>query len=285
MSTATGIHISGNTLCLAHLEKLDNAYSLRGLINQRVSEVFDFDPEKEVPKSFVEELGQALESLPKPLGTLSFSLSGGLYHIQKVPLEVVGEEDRREQILWEASQTLISPVDNSAIDFIPIGRVAFWTAVRNGVIEAHETLCSALGGDCMHLCVAPLALFCAGLPARVWESGRQMAVHRDLAGSFYISVENGILIGVETAGPDASNLQRWLSLASSPHRPCKRVYLSGDIPPIDPPADLSLVEHPIFRGIDTAKLPERDRANLGHANRFALALGAGLHKLMISETS
>ena len=285
MSTATGIHISGNTLCLAHLEKLDNAYYLRGLINQRVSEAFDFDPKKEVPESFVEELRQALESLPKPLGTLSFSLSGGLYHIQKVPLEVVGEEDRREQILWEASQALISPVDNSAIDFIPIGRVAFWTAVRNGVIEAHETLCSVLGGNRMHLCVAPLALFCVGLPARVWESGRQMAVHIDPDGSFYISVENGILIGVETAGPDVSNLQRWLSLASSPHRPCKRVYLSGDIPPLEPPADLSLVAHPIFRGINTAKLPARDRAKLGHASRFALALGAGLHKLMISETS
>ena len=285
MITATGIHISGNTLRVAHLEKLDNAYYLRGLINQRVSEAFDFDPQKEVPESFVDELGQALEIFSKPLGTLSFCLSGGLYHIQKVPLEIAGKEDLREQILWEASQALISPVDNSAIDFISVGRVAFWTAVRNGVIDAHKTLCSALGETRMHLSVAPLALFCTGLPAGVWKSGRQMAVHRDPAGSFYISVENGILIGVETAGPDSSNLQRWLSLASSPHRTCKQVYLSGDIPPIDPPAGLSLAEHPIFRGIDTAQLPKRDRAKLGDASRFALAFGAGLHKLMISETS
>lgn len=281
MSTATGIHISGDTLRVAHLEKLDNAYHLRGLINQRVSEVFDFDPEKEVSQSFVEELGRALESLPKPIGTLSFCLSGGLYHIQKVPLEVAGEEDRREQILWEVSQALISPVDNSVIDFITVGRVAFWTAVRNGVIDAHETLCSALGETHLHLSVAPLALFCAGLPARVWEEGRQMAIHSDPTGSFYISVENGILIGVETSGPDSSNLQRWVSLANSPHRPCKRVYLSGDI--VDPPADLSLVEYPIFRGIDTAQLSERDRTDPGQASGFALALGAGLHKL-ISET-
>lgn len=285
MSTATGIHISGNTLRVAHIEKLDNAYYLRGLINQRVSEEFNFDPQKEVPESFVEELGQALEILSKPLGTLSFCLSDSLYHIQKVPLEVAGKEDLREQILWEASQALISPVDNSAIDIIPVGRVAFWTAVRNGVIDAHKTLCSALGETRMHLSIAPLALFCTGLPAGVWKSGRQMAVHRDPAGSFYISVENGILIGVETAGPDSENLKRWLSLASSPHRTCKQVYLSGDIPPIDPPAGLSLAEHPIFRGIDTAQLPKRDRAKLGHASRFALAFGAGLHKLMISETS
>ena len=281
MSTATGIHILGNTLRVVHLEKLDNVYYLRGLINQRVSEAFDFDPEKEVPKSFVEELGQALESLPKPIGTLSFCLSGGLYHIQKIPLEVAGEEDRREQIFWEASQTLISPIDNSVIDFIAVGRVAFWTAVRNGVIDAHETLCSALGETHLHLSVAPLSLFCAGLPARVWEAGRQMAIHSDSSGAFYISVENGILIGVETAIPDSSSLQRWFSLASSPHRPCKRVYLSGDT--VDPPADLSLAEYPIFRGIDTAQLPEQDRAKFGQASRFALALGAGLHKL-ISET-
>lgn len=283
MSTATGIHISGNTLRVVHLEKLDNAYYLRGLIDQRVSEAFDFDPEKEVPKSFVEELGQALESLPKPIGTLSFCLSGGLYHIQKIPLEVAGEEDRREQIFWEASQALISPVDNCVIDFIAVGRMAFWTAVRNGVIDAHETLCSALGETHLHLSVAPLSLFCAGLPARVWEAGRQMAIHSDASGAFYISVENGILIGVETAIPDVLSLQRWFSLASSPHRPCKRVYLSGDIQTIDPPADLSLEEHPIFRGIDTEQLPKQDRAKLGQASRFALALGAGLHKL-ISET-
>ncbi|MYB58850.1 MAG: hypothetical protein F4X51_20920 [Gemmatimonadetes bacterium] len=283
MSTATGIHISGNTLRVVHLEKLDNAYYLRGLINQRVSEAFDFDPEKEVSKSFVEELGQALESLPKPIGTLSFCLSGGLYHIQKIPLEVAGEEDRREQIFWEASQALISPVDNSVIDFIAVGRVAFWTAVRNGVIDAHETLCSALGETHLHLSVAPLALFCAGLPARVWEAGRKMAVHSDPDGSCYVAVENGILIGVETTVPNSSSLQRWFSLASSSHRPCKRVYLSGDIPAIDPPASLSLEEYPIFLGIDTAQLPKRDREELGQASRFALALGAGLHKL-ISET-
>lgn len=283
MSTATGIHISGNTLRVVHLEKLDNAYYLRGLINQRVSEAFDFDPEKEVSKSFVEELGQALESLPKPIGTLSFCLSGGLYHIQKIPLEVAGEEDRREQIFWEASQALISPVDNSVIDFIAVGRVAFWTAVRNGVIDAHETLCSALGETHLHLSVAPLALFCAGLPARVWEAGRKMAIHSDPDGSCYVAVENGILIGVETTVPNSSSLQRWFSLASSSHRPCKRVYLSGDIPAIDPPASLSLEEYPIFLGIDTAQLPKRDREELGQASRFALALGAGLHKL-ISET-
>ena len=283
MSRATGIHISGNTLRVVHLEKLDHAYCLRGLIDQRVSAAFDFDPEKEVPKSFVEELGQALESLPKPIGTLSFCLSGGLYHMQKVPLEVAGKEDRREQILWEASQALISPVDDSVIDFIVVGRVAFWTAVRNGVIDAHETLCSALGETHMHLSVAPLSLFCAGLPARVWDAGRKMAVHSDSDGSFCVSVENGILTGVETAIPDSSRLQRWFSLASSAHRPCKRVYLSGDISAIDPPTDLSLAEYPIFLGIDTAQLPAHDRAKLGQASRFALALGAGLHKL-ISET-
>ena len=279
MSVATGIHISGNTLRVAYLEKLNNAYYLKSLINQRVSAAFNFDPKKEVPKSFIEELGQVLENLPKPRGTLSFCLSGGLYHIQKVPLEVVGKEDRREQILWEASQALISPVDTSVIDFIPAGRVAFWIAVRKGVIEAHEILCRALGETRMHLTVAPLALFYAGLLTRVWEPGRQMAVHSDPSGSFYISVENGILVGVETTGQGTSYLQRWLSLASSPRRPCKRVYLSGDIRDIDPPDDLNLAEYPTFRGINTAQLSNQDRAELRHASGFALALGTVLHKL------
>ena len=132
MSRATGIHISGNTLRVVHLEKLDHAYCLRGLIDQRVSAAFDFDPEKEVPKSFVEELGQALESLPKPIGTLSFCLSGGLYHMQKVPLEVAGKEDRREQILWEASQALISSVDDSRSTLLRWGAWLFGPQYATG---------------------------------------------------------------------------------------------------------------------------------------------------------
>ncbi len=283
MSTATGIHISGNALRVVCLEKLDNTYHLRGLMNRRVSASCHFDPQAEVSEPFIRALSQAFDCLPKPLGTLSFALSAGLYHIQRVPLEVAAEEDRREQIVWEVSQVLISSIDDSAIDFLPVGRAAFWTAVRNGVIHAHETLCHALGETRMHLTVAPLALFYAGLSSRVWEPGRQMAVHPNLAGSFCIFVENGILIAVETTGSSTSNLQHWLSLARL-HPSCKRIYLSEDITDRDPSTELSFAEYPTFRGINTARLPKQDRAELRHPGKFALALGAATHSLSSNLT-
>ena len=264
MSTATGIHISDNTLRVVCLEKLGQVYHLKGLLTQRVSVSCDFD--SAVPEPFVEALREACDRLPKPLGTLSFSLSD--YHIQKVPLEVASAEDRREQVLWEASQALISPLDDFEIDFVAAGRAAFWIAIRKEVIGTYEALCHALGQTRAHLTASPFALFHAGLIARVWQPGPQLSVHRDSAGSFCISVENGVLTAVGTD---------WHAVA---RLPCKRVYLSGDRTDIAPSAERDFVAYPTFRGINTARLPNRDRAELEHPGKFALALGAAAHNLL-----
>ena len=253
MNTATGIHILGDSLRVVCIEKSDDAYRLKGLSARRVSASWAFNTE--VPEPFVKALHAALDRLPEPLGPLAFALSAGLYHIQKVPLEVASEEDRREHMLWEASQALISPIDNFEIDFMPAGRVAFWTAIRKDIIHAHATLGRALGQPRIHLIAAPLALFYAGRIAGIWQPGPRVAVHRDSANSVCIAVKNGVLTAVDAPG-----------------RPtCNRVYLSADKPHI---ADRDFIAYPAFRNIDTSRLPPSDRVALDHPGKFALALGA-----------
>lgn len=261
MNTATGIHISGDSLRVVCVEKSDDAYYLRGLLTQRVSASWAFDTE--VPEPFVNALRAALDRLPAPLGPLSFALSDGLYHIQKVPLEVASKKDRREQIAWEAAQTLISPLDEFEIDFMPAGRAAFWTAVRKGVISAHEALGHALGNPRVHLIAAPLALFYAGRIAGIWRPGPQVVVRRDSANSFCIAVKNGVLTAVAAHARPA----------------CNRVYLSADKPHIASSAERDVVAYPTFCGINTSLLPRGDRAELEHPGKFALALGAVAHDL------
>ncbi len=256
MNTATGIHISGDSLRVVCVEKSGDAYCLKGLLTERVSASWSLG---EVPEPFVKALRAALDRLPEPLGALSFALSDGLYHIQKVPLEVASEEDRREQIAWEASQALISPVDEFEIDFMPAGRAAFWTAIRKDIIRAHAALCETR----IHLIAAPLALFYAGRIAGIWQSGSRVALRRDSANSFCIAVKNGVLTAVDARVRPA----------------CNRVYLSADKPNIAPSADRDFVAYPTFRGIDTARLPHKDRSELDRPGAFALALGAAAHDL------
>lgn len=97
--------------------------------------------------------------LPDQRDTLVITLSGGLFHIQRVPLEVAAEPDRQLQIHWEASQVLIDDIDNYIIDFQPAGRIAFWTAIRATVTQSLTAYFSELGYEHVHFKTEPLALY------------------------------------------------------------------------------------------------------------------------------
>lgn len=298
MSTALGIHISEQCLRVVYLEKSEDSYSLKDVFNQAISTPFDFNQDTDPPESLINEFTQALESkLPHALPSISFALTGGLYHIQKVPLEVAGKEDRKDQIVWETTQALISPPQDAIIDFIPAGRVAFWIAVHKRVVEIHERLCRDLGDVSLSFTVEPLALFYAGKATNVWQPGRQAAIHLTMPWSSFVSVEDGLLTAAETVRtPKYSNtqihqIQQWISgdLAGSPRRsPHNEVFLSGQAKDIsqndiNSTSDTNLTEYPGLRDIDTTQL--QNQAQLDHSppSTYTVAIGAATHNIVQAE--
>jgi hypothetical protein len=294
MSITTGIQISKNNLRLVCLENKKNTYHLLGLVERHLSDT-SITPSILDADTLCKELGQALKNLPAPLDKLAFSLPGGLYHIQKIPLEVASEDDRRDQIAWEASQALIAPPKDYVIDFVPAGRVAFWTAVRKRIIDLLTTVSETIGARATHITIEPIALFHAGLQANAWGPGRQTVVHLDSPWSSFVSVENGTLIAAETVRANdtatqlsSSQIQRirqWVSgdLAGSPRRPqYRQVYLSGQAVDISA-ADINLspeiapTEYPAFAGLETNQLPEQ--TDQDHPGKYAIAVGAAIHSL------
>jgi len=98
-------------------------------------------------------------NVPNVTETVIVTLGGGFFHIQKVPLEVASEADRKTQILWEAEQVLIGGTDQYVIDFLPTGRIAFWTAIRTEIIEKYTHTLTELGYKSVHFIPEPLALY------------------------------------------------------------------------------------------------------------------------------
>ena len=295
MSTSTGIHILGNTLNVVCLKKSENGYHLTGLLNHTLSTSFDFDQDSGPSQTLIDEFNQVLNTnLPTPLPPISIALTGGLYHIQKVPLEVAGKEDRDDQIEWEAAQALISPSQDRIIDFIPAGRVAFWTAMHKRVIDAHETLCHAITDVSLSFTVEPLALFYAGHPTDAWQPGRQAAIHLAKPWSSLVSVEDGLLTAAETvraadhSGTQSHQIRQWISGDLTGSRPpYSEVFLSGeanDIPldDISHTTDITFSAYPGFQNIDTTQLANPPGNEC--ASKFTIAIGAAIHHIAQKET-
>jgi hypothetical protein len=98
--------------------------------------------------------------------------------IKRVPLEVASEEERREQVMWEASQHLLDPVSDYCIGYHAFGRMAFLVAVRTQISDAcrHVCDCADVGMKCVE--VDPLCLFYACLMASEdVREGDVIAVH------------------------------------------------------------------------------------------------------------
>ena len=194
MNTATGMHIDDQTLRLVALQQQGDACELVGQCEHPLSH--PFSPEalaRDHEGSLSNDIQRALSDVP--CDRLIAVLTGSLFHIQKVPLEMAAKNDRREQIIWEATQALIPPVEAHEIDFFPAGRVAFWTAVRKEVLSAFADLTPHV-----HLTtiVEPLALFAACQISGLAHAGRHIAIHLGKTHQSYVALDNGALTAAET---------------------------------------------------------------------------------------
>jgi len=125
---------------------------------------------------FAQKIKEALSSLELDAGCLIPSLGGGFYQLKNVPLEVASNEDRRDQIMWEASQALISKPDEYIIDYCPAGRSAFWIAIRREIRDLLAGLFETAGHPLNGLVITPMALYQACELANLWTSERNAAI-------------------------------------------------------------------------------------------------------------
>ena len=93
--------------------------------------------------------------------SVSISLGGDFAVIKRIPLELASEDERREQVMWEAGQHLLDSPGDFKIDYHPFGRTAFLVAIRTRVVEAIRRVCESADIGIKSLEVDPLTLFYA----------------------------------------------------------------------------------------------------------------------------
>ncbi len=204
MSRVTGIHVSGRILRLVCLEAGPDGLHLRALLEASLplefrSEVLR-DPNAR--NGLVKGIEETVSSIDEDLGVVVTCLNGGLYHIQKVPLEVASAEDQRDQIDWEASQALISPRVDYIVDFYPAGRVAFWVALRREVVDLCTDIYASAGISVSLFQVEPIALFYACQMAGVWTGDPRAAILIGNPWLSFIAAKNTTLTAAETVSVD-----------------------------------------------------------------------------------
>lgn len=280
MNTATGMHIAGQTLRLVALKQQGETCELVALCERPLSH--PFSPEvlaKGHPNSLSDDIRRALSDIPSE--RLIAVLTGSFFHIQKVPLEMAAENDRREQIIWEATQALIPPAEAHEIDFFPAGRVAFWTATRKDVLTAFADLTPHVP---LTTIVEPLALFSACQISGIAQSGRHIAIHMEKTHRSYVALDNGALTAAETVRTEQPSaradqqLRHWVlgDMASDRRTPASvQTHFCGDTERIEaacrqfahqaspPPVELK----PFARIPANTTLPPNQSA-------FAIAAGA-----------
>ena len=306
---ATGIHILGNILRVLTLEKGTPKNGLIAIDEVRLpaaftSEGLAADPEGRNRCS--EHLKHALGTRDTDPGSVVASLGGGFYQIQKVPLEVAAEEDRKEQMVWEAAQALISPVQEYRIAFYPAGRVAFWVAIRHTVIDIHTELYASAGLEPEIFLVDPMALFCACEMTGLWATGQNAAILLGDPWATFVAADDGILTAAETVRTsDAMSLSQgvarlgssilqervrhWVFGDLAPDRrrtTYKTVYLSGNqtclrqvFGSLAAAASPQLTPLQPFENLDTDPLAEAQRSLLDQSSAFGIAAGLASWKL------
>ena len=204
MNITTGIHMIDQTMRLVTLKRQGNIYSLIALHEIDMPQpVCPETMQTDNRVAFSVFFQHLLTSMTHPLGHLNIVLTGGMFHMQKVPLEMAAAEDRKEQIFWEATQALIPPVENYEIDFWPAGRVAFWTAFRQQTAQTMTDLFAPSNPDQISLIVEPLSLFAACHLTHVAHAGRHTVIHLDPHWLSCVVTENGVLVSAEITGIDS----------------------------------------------------------------------------------
>ena len=200
MTSATGIQIAGDMLRLACLERTTAGYRLCGLFETRLTApVLPHWPvQPRVRHSIAEGLQNAFAQIQQVPGAVVLSLGGGFCHLQKAPLELASSEDRQEHIAWEAAQTLVDPVDRYVVDYIAVGRTAFWNAVRKEFSGYFAELLSSLLVRKCRLEAEPIGLYYACLMAkgRAGSGAAVMGIHPWL---YFVATESGKLVSAEAA--------------------------------------------------------------------------------------
>jgi len=305
LSQATGIHTSGTKLRLVALEGGADGITPLFLAETDLGEAICpqalRSPESRLRISGA--LRHAFANGPGPVGECVLGLAGGLYQVQRVPLELASDEDRREQVLWEASQALISPPEEYVLEVYAAGRAAFWVAYRSCVVETLRALFRDSGVDIDAVAAEPVAMARAGTMAQEPGSGMAGVVHWEFPWLTFVSVQDGQMVAAETSRAHTScrgsgtlpddlveAAQRWVSsdLASGRNRaPCGRVLYCGGPEGLRRIADQlrgplapEVAQLDVFSRCDTAFLGA-ESAPEHSAGEFGIA--AGLAHMGLSE--
>lgn len=228
--------------------------------------------------------------VPNLTKTVVVTLGGGLFHIQKVPLEVASEPDRRAQIMWEAEQVLIDKTDQFVIDFLPTGRVAFWTAIRTEITEKYTQTLTQLGYESVYFVPEPLALFALSKATHNEQNQGAIWVGADW-GSFVTQTDKSLTTAQTVSfqnkghnkGHILTQIKHWVQgdLNNERRRPsCDHILLCGEQDELSPlQSYLSEIRTPRIVTFDATSLPiETHDAQLDAETfpSFALSLGAAL---------
>lgn len=268
-----------------------------------------------------EQLAEALRRLFEGSGidrrSVALSVGGNFSVIKRVPLEVASDEERREQITWEASQHLIDPVSDYCIDCHAFGRTAFLIAVRRQMADACRGVCECAGLGLKGVEVDPLSLFYACRMASGDASGEEArgasAVYVGGRWASCISTWGADLTGVEVvrldrggwrlrAGADEERMEtkeaavralgRRIAGGLVPERRNggtareRRVLLSGDRQVVEEvgrwwtgmePLSVAFIDP--FAGADLGSLPADQRPLLDWRTGFAVSAGAAYKNL------
>ena len=208
MNRATGIHIDGDVLRLACLERTPARYRLRALFECRLTSPIhpQWPVQPGVQRSLREGLQHGLAQLRGTPGAIVLSLGGGFFHLQKTPLELALSEDRQEHVTWEAMQTMVDPANRYIVDYVAAGRTAFWTAIRKEVFEFCSELLLPLRVNQFRLEVEPLGLFHACLLAKNENGSRVAAIMAGHPWLYFAAAESGNLISAEAVCLERPNV-------------------------------------------------------------------------------
>ena len=303
MTRTTGIHITGQTLRLTCLETTPVGLQLVALSEASLSAPLcpTSIQNNGVRLQLANEIRLALQDLCADPGEMIAALGGGFSQLRRVPLEIASDDDRREHMIWEASQALVSPVEAYQIDFFPSGRVAFWVAVRKTVLD----LCQQTYGiDKLQGFVAePLALFHAATTANLWKDKRQAAVLLAAPWITLVAADEGLLTTAQTVRAIADtpsqdtassfsfiagSLQRWIFGEITPERKQSdyhEIFLCGEpdqaqklAKSLSSGSNTPIIPFDPFVSLDTQQVPDAQRRYLNASCGFGVAIGLACWK-------
>ncbi len=195
---------------MASLERTHAGYRLCALLESRLTSPLlpGWPVPARVRQCIGERLQRGFDEVRDAPGMVVISPGGGFFHLQKTPLEQASAGDRLEYITWEASQTLVDPIDRYIVDYVASGRTAFWFAVRKEVFEFWSELLLSLGVGQFRLEAEPMGLFHACLLMKNEAGSRIAGIMVVQPWIYFVAAESNCLIAAEAACldfPDTDN--------------------------------------------------------------------------------